>query len=504
MIKKLILVLLLIFSTFFLFAGKGEIKFIETYVDLQADGKAVVTYTIQWNVVSGEYHGFYFEGHGKLRLKFLDDSHAFDDFNNRFPLKIENTGGGKYKVILNHEIIPGVSKGKVTFKLIFETDFAEAGYLENTVNSASDSLTVFSWSPVIFDEAYNQEHYTLYVKTPGEITVSDTIRQYVMNEGIILTEEFVNEKFLIDYRKTANNLLELVFHKENPGNKFNMHTQFYMPGTWFSFSEKSEEASSNTDYNNQNTNNNSNEDYYVNYFQIDPIIGRKRFLIGLLILFSFFILILLLKHKSMIKAHKGLDDISWANADWTAPKLILSDMRKNGKIAENLTPLETAFYLGISIKRIISSMVTTLEQEGYLLILSENPLKVSTLFDKNQEKLPEYEKKMFECFADDGELSQEELEAFTNQVIKNIQDKAWDCDIEATKDHFTGKIRIWADEQKITDNFKYKNDDFYWFHWYYHSSSVFSSYRLNRNPYMYEYGIPLNTNHLMQGSFLES
>ena len=52
MIKKIILFVLIFLSFFtvFAFAGKGEIPFVETQVDLQATGKAVVAYTVQYRV----------------------------------------------------------------------------------------------------------------------------------------------------------------------------------------------------------------------------------------------------------------------------------------------------------------------------------------------------------------------------------------------------------------------------------------------------------------------
>ena len=51
-----------------LLAGKGRITFVETAVDLKADGTAVVGYWVRWQVVSGELHGFYFQGMHKETL----------------------------------------------------------------------------------------------------------------------------------------------------------------------------------------------------------------------------------------------------------------------------------------------------------------------------------------------------------------------------------------------------------------------------------------------------
>jgi hypothetical protein len=56
-----------------LLAGTGEIRFVETDVDLRDNGRAVVSYTVQWRVLEGELHGFYFSGNDRLAVHFLND-----------------------------------------------------------------------------------------------------------------------------------------------------------------------------------------------------------------------------------------------------------------------------------------------------------------------------------------------------------------------------------------------------------------------------------------------
>lgn len=62
--KKILLSVFMILSFFtvFAFVGKGDIVFVETEVDLQPTGAAVVAYTVQYRVLSGTLHGFYFNG----------------------------------------------------------------------------------------------------------------------------------------------------------------------------------------------------------------------------------------------------------------------------------------------------------------------------------------------------------------------------------------------------------------------------------------------------------
>ena len=71
------------------YAGTGEIVFVETQVDLSRDGSAVVAYTVQWRVVSGVLHGFYFQGNDQLRIDTMSsDSYAVDSQGNRYGLSI--------------------------------------------------------------------------------------------------------------------------------------------------------------------------------------------------------------------------------------------------------------------------------------------------------------------------------------------------------------------------------------------------------------------------------
>jgi hypothetical protein len=49
-----------------LFAGSGTINFVETTVELNKAGEANVAYVVQYKVLSGEMHGFYFSGNDRL------------------------------------------------------------------------------------------------------------------------------------------------------------------------------------------------------------------------------------------------------------------------------------------------------------------------------------------------------------------------------------------------------------------------------------------------------
>jgi hypothetical protein len=62
-----------------------------------------------------------------------------------------------------------------------------------------------------WDETSNMS-YTLKITVPYIVSPNiANLRQHFMGENIILTENFVNEKFLIDYQRDSTGNLVLVF-----------------------------------------------------------------------------------------------------------------------------------------------------------------------------------------------------------------------------------------------------------------------------------------------------
>lgn len=210
------------------------------------------------------------------------------------------------------------------------------------------------------------------------------------------------------------------------------------------------------------------------------------------------------KQRSMIAAHHGLEDVRWERLDWTPPKLILSNFRVPGKVCTDLTPLEAAFYMEIPFKRILSAMLESMVSEGYLKVIYTTPvLRVRVLSTPDLTQLDPYERMFFESIEDDGMLSQAELEALMNLAVENIQKKAWDCDVEATQQHYRGVIGDFekgkreeaARERGLAPR---EYDDWYW--WYVDDHLYFRHhYIYDRDPWHYEDSIPVNTDHLVKG-----
>lgn len=150
-------------------------------------------------MTAGTLHGFYFEGNDRLRVRAVsEDAYALDASGTRYRLDISPVGGCKWDIVLADGA--GVSSGTLTCVFYFATDFAEAGYLAATTTAEGKKLAVFNWSPVQWDEAAIQDHYTLKILTSHPAPVDRDIRQYVAANGLILTEKWVNDKFRIDYQ----------------------------------------------------------------------------------------------------------------------------------------------------------------------------------------------------------------------------------------------------------------------------------------------------------------
>ena len=124
--RTLFFTIVLSFLYLLTFAGKGEIVFVETAVELNKNGEAFIGYTVQYKILSGEMHGFYFQGNKNLTIKkFSEESYALDDYGNKYNLEINKVGNDIWDILLAN--VKDISSGKITYVFYFKTDFYEAG-----------------------------------------------------------------------------------------------------------------------------------------------------------------------------------------------------------------------------------------------------------------------------------------------------------------------------------------------------------------------------------------
>ncbi|MHB1003898.1 MAG: hypothetical protein ACYC1B_08780, partial [Thermoleophilia bacterium] len=463
------------------FAGTGEITFVEADVELEADGSAVIIYTADWRVISGELHGFYFQTSEPVYM-FADDSYAVDSAGNQYPLDITRLADDRYDIVLDGG--RGVAAGSVTYIFWYQTSLAAAGYVAPTTADDGRDLVVFNWSPQQWDEAANQDHYTLRVLTPYTLPPGVDPRAHVEENQLVLTEQWVNRKFLIDYQRGPEDRLQLVFHRNDPGNLFKMETQFYLPAEWFDLPADvaAVKRPSASDIQQEH-----------DYLRSDR---WPWYLAGIGSLLSSFFAMVMGKQRSMVKAHAGLDEVRWENMDWTPPKLELSTFRVPGKVCKDLSRLEAAFYLEIPFKDIVSAMLQSLVNEGYLKVVSTTPFIINVIQVPDQNALDEYEQFFIGAVGNDGVLDQQELEELMAMAVKNVQQKAWDCDIDATQGYYRNLVNEFDREKRdaAARERGYQNQEYdNWFWWYHSMNPHNSRYAYDRDPWAYRSYLPVET-----------
>lgn len=114
--------------------------------------------------------------------------------------------------------------------------------------------------------------------------------------------------------------------------------------------------------------------------------------------------------------------------------------------------------------------------------------------------LNEYELMMYEA-ARDGEIDEKEIEGILQKLVDNVQQKTWDCDMEATRKYYSDMMSEISKSQNIDpeqeeDNL-YTEDDYIqtWPYWYYYHSGI--AYNRHRNYYnRYERSVPVNPDNL--------
>ena len=179
----LLLFLLLLPTTHVSASEIANLGFVETDVILQPDGKAIISYTIRYNLVPGKTMlAFTMDGFERLNPVFdTDYAWVITDDNTSHAVDIIPLSGGAYDIINANEQRLGGEY--LTYKIRFAADMADAGYLERTTSDEGKKLVVFNWAPVEWDEP--MESYTVTVNYPLLFnTSSDTIEEANLREEI--------------------------------------------------------------------------------------------------------------------------------------------------------------------------------------------------------------------------------------------------------------------------------------------------------------------------------
>ena len=193
-------------------AGEGNPVWCEVEVDLGKHGRSSVQYTVAYEVVSGEFHGFFFHGPQIDDLRPVWDDRfavALTDDGRRFGV-VRGRRDGKQTIELADGA--GVSRGRVIFKFRFATDFAASGHIARTLEAGGEPLVVFHWAPSTWDHAL--EHETVTVRYPVLVTGEPGSTEFLESVRF-RTEPFMNAAYRIDYRRNAEGgRFAVLLHKE--------------------------------------------------------------------------------------------------------------------------------------------------------------------------------------------------------------------------------------------------------------------------------------------------
>ncbi len=500
----------------------ANLGFVETDVVLLPDGKAIVSYTVRYNLVPGKTMlAFTLEGFDRLDPVFdNDNSWVITDDNESHGIDMVNLGGGKYDVINSNEQRLG---GKyLTYKFRFVADMAAAGYLDRTTSNDGVELTVFNWAPVQWDEP--MDHYTVSINYPlsfpQESGTREEIEQFLVDNHFA-TEKWMNERYLIDYRVVTienSSRVQVLLHKNNPEARFKFEIQQYIADNIFNQMpdtgsiDKGKEYDEDYDSSEEDTGYN---EWDRNYEQDSNSSGKKVLITALGVLFLVMLVASRKKHFSMVKAQSTLDKVNWARTDWEPPKMEIASFRKDGTVAEDLDPIEVALFVGTPYKTILSAILSKLVAQGYLEEVSQDPLKVRRIdHNKSLDELSNYERLMYDA-SEDGEFSGKEIELILQKLVDNVQKKTWDCDIKATRKYYEDKFSETLKEQNSNhenkdgvykDRYKDRYEEGhlnYWPYWYFYYSGITDD-QYSNSYNRYEESMPAAPDNKTFGSILDS
>jgi hypothetical protein len=315
----------------FAIAGQGRLQFVETEVNLFPDGRASVEYVVRYTVISGEFHGFYFEGFDRLTPIFdRNNASAIDSRGNTYGLDIKKISSDKYDIVLANGI--GISSGYVTYRFRFAAGMSEAGYLAHTTAARGQKLIVFNWSPTEWDQPL--EHYTVKVVYPIRYTSPQTDRSSIEAELLtrgFATERFMNQEYKIDYRLRkvgGEQHIEVLLHKEKARTKYHFRIQQYVDAYVFPEMRAVAATPRGPSRPGQQT---SSPGRGISA-KARKIPSRWILGIGVIITLLMGIFGVSRKHRSMVRAQSELDMVKWVREDWEPPKIELASFRKKGKI----------------------------------------------------------------------------------------------------------------------------------------------------------------------------
>nr|MDA8131450.1 hypothetical protein [Elusimicrobiota bacterium] len=305
-------------------AGFG-MKWVETEVILDRDGKAQVSYAVRW-AGSGQLHGFYFEGFQETPVFDAGRAYALDSSGNKYQLDIKKLSDRKYDIVLAGG--QAVTSGEITYFFRYAADLQASGNLTQTM-SGDRKLAVFNWSPVQWDDPVG--HEALTVRFPVALASPQVDDKTLSGLGF-MTEKFVNERYSIDYPAVKNaegrDIFSVRFFRKDLESRYHFQVQVYLDASHFALNTMAY-GSLTKDLPQKMQYKPASEKYYLNrYFPGSMLsslpLNRRETILVLIALAAVFVLlpfvVMTIKHNAMLTAQAGISAVNWDGTEWEPPK----------------------------------------------------------------------------------------------------------------------------------------------------------------------------------------
>ena len=431
------------------FALSSKLVSDETTVVLRPDGKATVSCRLEWKADGGQMHGFYYEGEAFSPV--WDMEHCWADLpdTSRSALSIKDLGDGKYDVVL--ALGKGFS-GTAYYNLSYAGDFAAAQLIGNTTTASGEKLIYFDWGPVWWDQSLEYRSVRLVLpKTVGSDKLSDEEKAAIP----LRTEKAVNAENKIDWYGTKGEdgkfYLTGLFYQKDVQVQGTQRLQLYFPAGYLDLSAELSEVEGKTAVSDEaeqaqaegaalaaaSASANAEEkprDYFAENVRGNPILS-----LSILVALIALALVLYARRLASYRARKALlAGISWAGDAWSPPRILVGSYQVPGKVAEGLHPVEVALLMELPLPRVAAIMIEGLRRQGLIELVSESPLRIKILSAAKAQS--DYEESFLGAFDSEGRVLSGLMADFFEAAIKKLQEKVWDCDLEATKTYYRKKI----------------------------------------------------------------
>ncbi|HEY9054714.1 MAG TPA: hypothetical protein VIO60_07840, partial [Rectinemataceae bacterium] len=422
------------------FALSSDLVSADITLVLSTDGRADIWYKLFWKA-SGGMHGFYFQGEAFEPVWDMETCYADIAGGSRQTLDIKPMGDGRYDVVL----AGGKSfSGQAYYTLHYVGDLTKAGLLGVTKSAERGELSYIDWASVEWDEPLESRtlRLVLPVRVKGPELDSEERASIPM-----LTDPSVNKDNRIDYYGSkggdGNHYLTVRFFQEDIAARATQRLLLYFPVDFLGLqlpaaSGRSSSAGSNLE---------------------DPLIagsqspansleteteGRSTelplsiFLPAIAALIALALVLYSKRLRAYAASKAMIQGIAWAGDAWIPPKLFAGTYQVPGKVVEDLHPFQVALLLELPLPRAIGLMLEGLESAGLVDVESQDPLRIRILDARRSGE--EMEEAFLACFDAEGRVLSGLLMDFVESAMKTLQERLWDCDIEATKAFYRAKL----------------------------------------------------------------